>query len=89
MSRKLSSTDSRPKCQAHDEIFFKQLGESKAWDPQAGHTVGGRRPGGARNDSPQGWGKRAAALAPETESPPAAPWTRTRKNTRTQLHLSH
>ena len=49
-------------------------------------TDGGRRPGSARNDSP--WGRRTASVAPETESPCAAPRTR-KKETRGHSCTSH
>ena len=52
MSKEILNKDPRPKCRAPDERTSQLGGESKNRDPQAGHTGGGRRPGGARNDSP-------------------------------------
>ena len=61
MSKEILNKDPRPKCRAHDERPCQLGGKrSKTQDPQAGHTGGCRRPGGARNDSPKGRGRRAA-----------------------------
>ena len=64
-------------------------GESKTRDPQAGHTDGGRRPGRARSDPPQGWGRRAATVAPETESHLAQRPGREKRKTRGHSCTSH
>ena len=89
MSKEILNKDPRPKCRAHDEYTGQLCGESKTRDPQARHTDGGRRPGCARNDSSWGWGRRAASVAPETESPRAAPPDAKKRNRQTLLHLSH
>ena len=87
MSKEILNKDPRPQCRVHEERTGQLGSESKTRDPQAGHTGGGGRPGGARDYSPWRRGRRAA-VAPDTESLRAAPRTRKRE-TRGHSCTSH